>query len=126
MGVRLRVRHQPLGRARGTMGQTVLPELFDASFPPRCSAVDPALIVLTRRRSGTAGAERWSGSAAAAWRGGLAAPSRLFRRKCGSGGEQDPAAEKVEAAAPEGLAFQHFQLAHLSLRLPAAPYGGER
>ena len=33
------------------------------------SLIEPALIVLTTRRSGTAGAGRWSGSAAAAWRG---------------------------------------------------------
>jgi NAD(P)-dependent dehydrogenase (short-subunit alcohol dehydrogenase family) len=33
-----------------------------------CLFIDPALIVLTTRRSGTAGAGRWSGCDGGAWR----------------------------------------------------------
>jgi hypothetical protein len=51
-------------------------EVLDVRFVPRAgynqsdpAIIDPALIVLTTRRSGTAGAGRWSGSDGAAWIG---------------------------------------------------------
>lgn len=53
-------------------------------------------------------------------------PRWLFHGKHNSGGEEHRTAEGVEPTAPEGLALQQLQLAHLSLCLPAAPGCGER
>ena len=43
-------------------------QIAQAGFPSR-PIIEPALIVLTMRHSGTADAGRWRGSALAAWRG---------------------------------------------------------
>lgn len=60
------------------------------------------------------------------WRHRACPFRRLFRRKCGSGGEEHPAPEQIEVGMAVSLTLRQLELARLSLRLPTAPRCGER